>query len=449
MKGINKKLWAIAFPLLLNMLISQVQMIIDRAFLGQIDVGYMSALGNVSAPLWTTISILFALSTGGTILMSQALGADDKPRASHIAHAILKYNSAVALLLFFFWLFAARGIFMLMGVEGDILSYALRYVRYLIPIFLIMGINSAGASILQSAGYTRPILISGALRSGLNILLDWILIFGRFGFPEMGIEGAALATSIAELTGTVLLFILILGSRKLPFRISIRKILSSPFKLYKEVSAKGIPTAGEELLWNLGNLGLIRILNAISPLATGIYTIIFTVDIIPALIIISIAQGVTALAGRNTGAGDVEGAKRVGLIGQLNSWGIAALFLVLFFLFPRFILGIFTSDAAIIESSVILLLVAAVNFFPRSVNLIMGSAIRGFGDTKWMLKTQILGTIYILSMGSLAVFVFDLGLPGVFLTILSDETIRGVINYFRFRRGPDLTPKAVQLEETA
>lgn len=145
----------------------------------------------------------------------------------------------------------------------------------------------------------------------------------------------------------------------------------------------------------------------------------------------------------------MEGAKKAGLIGQLNSWGIAALFLVLFFLFPRFILGIFTSDAAIIESSVILLLVAAVNFFPRSVNLIMGSAIRGFGDTKWMLKTQILGTIYILSMGSLAVFVFDLGLPGVFLTILSDETIRGVINYFRFRRGPDLTPKAVRLEETA
>lgn len=173
--------------------------------------------------------------------MSQALGAGDKPRASHIAHAIVKYNSAVALLLFFFWLFAARGIFILMGVEGDILSYALRYVRFLIPIFLIMGINSAGASILQSVGHTRPILISGALRSGLNILLDWILIFGRFGFPEMGIEGAALATSIAELTGTVLLFILILGSRKLPFRISIKKILSSPFRLYKEVSAKGFP----------------------------------------------------------------------------------------------------------------------------------------------------------------------------------------------------------------
>lgn len=447
MKQINRSLWKIALPLLLNMLVSQVQIIIDRAFLGHIRVEYMSALGNVSAPLWTSIAVLWALASGATILMSQAIGAGKLNKAEDLAHNTMKYSTLAAGIIFLFWFTLGRQVFLLMGVEGQVLQFCMDYMRYLMPMVLFMGLSAAGSSILQSNGTTKPILISGIVRSGLNVLLDWILIFGRFGFPEMGIKGAALATSIAEITGTIILITLVLRSDKLPFRLTFNKILKSEFNLYKKIARKGIPTATEELLWNLGNLGIIRILNSISAAATGIYTMIFSIDIFPAMIFVSIGQGVMTLTGQKTGANDTESARKVGLVGLINSWLISVFFLVLFLLIPRLVLGIFTSDREIISQSVIFLVIASFNFFPRSANLLLGAGIRGYGDTKWMLKTQVLGTIEVLTLSLLFVYVLKMGILGVFLATFLDETIRAFINYLRYRKGPETKQEFRIIEE--
>ncbi|MBQ2601584.1 MAG: MATE family efflux transporter, partial [Treponema sp.] len=101
-------------------------------------------------------------------------------------------------------------------------------------------------------------------------------------------------------------------------------------------------------------------------------------------------------------------------------------------IFPRFTLGILTKDPEIIEMSVIYIILVAANLFGKSGNMIIGSGIRGYGDTRWMLFTQIIGTIGVVGMASLCVFVFKLGMLGVFIAVLCDEAIRMVINFIRF-----------------
>lgn len=432
----KQKLWDIALPLLLNMLVSQIQLVIDRSFLGQIQVEYMSALGNVSAPLWTTISVIFALSSGGTILISLAIGAKKMERAGEMAHAALKFNTIFSWFIFAFWLFLSRWVFRMMGVVEPILGFCQAYVRLLLPIILVTGVLAGCSSVLQSVGFTRPILISGIVRSGLNILLDWLLIFGKLGFPEMGLRGAALATTIAEFTGLFVLIFLMARTDRIPYKINFKKILLAPLAPFFKMAGKGLPAAGEELLWNAGNLGIIRLLNSISMIAAGVHTIIFSIDVIPALIFIAIGQGVMTLTGHHTGAGEKEDALKPGLQGLRDSLFIAVSVFLLFLLIPRSILGIFTSDQDIIDSSVKLLIIAGINFFPRSVNIIIGHAIRGFGDTQWMLKTQILGTIQVLALSAVFIFIFQWGILGVFIAVLIDETLRAFLNGFRFRKGP-------------
>lgn len=436
MKNINKKLWVIALPLLLNMLVSQIQIIIDRAFLGQIHVEYMSAIGNVSAPLWTSISVLWALTSGATILMSQAIGAKKVDIAKQYAHNIIKYSSLASVVIFLIWFIFGKQVFTLLGVKGDVLEFCLDYITFLMPMILLVGLNSSSGAILQSNGTTKPILISGIIRSSLNVFLDWVLIFGRFGLPAMGIKGAALATSIAEIIGTSILVFLVIYNKDLPFKLSLKEVISSKFILFKKVANKGLPSAGEEFLWHLGNLGIIRILNIISITATGIYTIIFSIDIFPALIFVAIGQGVLTLTGQSTGAEDIEGAKKIGLVGLINSWLISVGFMLLFILIPKVILGVFTSEQDIINQAVLYLIIASINFFPRSANILLGSGIRGYGDTKWMMKTQIMGTVQIIIYALLFVIVMDLGIVGVFMATLLDETVRAIINYTRYKKGP-------------
>lgn len=431
-------LWGIALPLLLNMLVSQVQLVIDRSFLGKLNVDYMSALGNVSAPFWTTLSVIWALTTGATVLMSQAIGAGKEEKVASLGHSVIKFNTIISIGTMIMWFFLGESIFKAMGVTGVVLDYAVAYLRLLLPMVLVTGILSGGVSILQAYGTTRPVMISGIIRSLLNIVLDWILIFGHWGAPAMGIRGAALATSIAEVVGAVVLVGMLVKPGTIPFRITFRKILKSPLRLYGKVAGKGLPSAGEELLWNAGNLGIIRLLNSISMTAAGIYTMIFSIDIVPALIFIAMGQAVLTLTGHRTGEGDTRGAIRVGLRGLRDSLIMAVVVFAIFIVFPRFLLGIFTTDAVIIEQSVTYLIIAGIIFFPRSVNIVLGHGIRGFGDTKWMMMTQVFGTIYIVSCAAFLLFVMELGILSVYLAILSDELIRAIINTIRFLKGPGL-----------
>ena len=103
-------------------------------------------------------------------------------------------------------------------------------------------------------------------------------------------------------------------------------------------------------------------------------------------------------------------------------------------LFPEQILSLFTSDKAIIASSGIYLLMIGFNLFSKSGNIIVGNAIRGSGNTKWMLYTQIFGTIWIVSVAAVFVFVCKLGILGVFLAVMADEGVRALINLWKYLR---------------
>ena len=98
----KNKLFKIFIPIMLSNLISQIQMIIDRIFLGRMDFLYMSAVGNATAPVWTTLSIIYSLSIGGSILISQSVGEKDLEKAKNYAASMIKFHNVLPVILFFF-----------------------------------------------------------------------------------------------------------------------------------------------------------------------------------------------------------------------------------------------------------------------------------------------------------------------------------------------------------
>ena len=95
-----RRLLIIAVPIMLSNIISQIQMLIDRIFLGRADNLYMSALSNATTPMWTTMSFCFALVAGASILISQSVGANNREHIEEYAGALIKYNNIVPVLLF-------------------------------------------------------------------------------------------------------------------------------------------------------------------------------------------------------------------------------------------------------------------------------------------------------------------------------------------------------------
>ncbi len=434
----NKKylpgLLNIAVPIMLSNLISQLQMLIDRIFLGHVNSMYMSALGNVTSPMWTTMSFCFSIVTGASILISQSVGAGDNEHIEEYSGAMVKYNNIIPILLFFFWTFCAEFVFRLMGVSDGLMPMCLDYSRYYAPVFLITGLGGAFSVILQTSNYTKPLVVYGILRSGVNIFLDWVMIFGRFGLPAMGIKGAAIATTIAEYSGLIFAVIFVVSSKKLNTKPSMEWVVKAHIKPYLLSAKLGVNTALEDFAWNLGNLLLIRILNAINEMAAGIYSIIFSVEVLAVVIIGAIGNGTMTLTGEAKGNNDLSKYKGVCVCAYGLCIVVGIITLGVCLAFPQQIISLFTNDKSIIASCGIYLIFISINLFAKSANIVVGNAIRGSGNTIWMLITQLFGTVWVVSVALLFVFVLKLGIAGVFLAVIVDEIVRSFINLGKYLR---------------
>ena len=427
-----RKLLTIAVPIICSNIISQVQMLVDRAFLGNVDPMYMSALGNVNSPLWTTMSFCFTIVTGASILISQGVGAGNKGKTEDYAAAMVKWNNVIPVVLFFFWTFGAKFVFRALGVSENVMPMCLGYTKYFAPIFLVVGLEASFTVIMQTSNYTRPLIFYGLTRAGLNVVLDWILIFGHFGFPAMGIEGAAIATAISEYAGCVYAMLIFLKSKKLTTRPSWKKICKAKIRHYLEAAKLGINTALEDFSWNIGNLILIRILNSINEMAAGIYSIVFGIEVLIVVVIGSIGNGTLTITSEAKGSRDVKMYKGVCIIAYLLTVAVSLITLVFCLLFPDEIIGCFTKDKSVIAMCGGYLTLMCINLYSKSANIIIGNGIRGSGNTKWMFYTQIFGTVFVVSCAALFVFVFKLGITGVFLAVLSDEFVRALINLCKY-----------------
>jgi len=438
LKNNTRRLLIIAVPIMLSSVISQIQMLIDRIFLGRMNAMYMSAIGNVTAPLWTTMAFCFSITTGASILISQSVGAGEKEKIEEYAAAMIKWNNIIPILLFLFWTFCGRLVYTAMGVSENIMPMCIGYTVYFAPVFLIIGIEGSLTVIMQTSNYTKPMIYYGVIRAGLNIVLDYVLIFGKFGFPQMGIEGAAIATTIAEFVGCIFAGAVGIMNSKLTTRPSLKSVIKAPIMPYLVSAKLGINTALEDFAWNIGNLCMIRILNSINEMAAGIYSIVFGVEVIVLVVIGSIGNGTMTLTGEAKGKNDKEQFSAVVVIAYAISAMVAFVFLIFCAISPQSILGLFTKDANIISSCGLYLLIVCLNLFSRSGNIIVGNGIRGYGDTKWMLMTQVFGSTFIVLVASLFVYVFKLGILGVFLAVLLDEFTRVIINVTRMNNLPSL-----------
>lgn len=427
----GKSLLKIGMPVTLGLLITQIQQITDQMFLGHASAEYLSAVGNAMFTIWTTISFLFALGTGTAILVSQSLGAKNKDRAEELLGSSLVWSSLLSFVVFGIWTLFNRNIFILMGVKEPVLSYAVTYTGIYSFGVLISGLTASANAVFNGSGATKSLMISSLVRGLVNAGLDWILIFGHFGFPALGIAGAAIATLTADIVGGAY-SLWAAFNPKLPISLSPRVIAKAKFGTYVDIIKTGLPTGLEEFAWNFGNILLIRILNGIDPLATGIYTIVMSITLVPTLIFMGLGSASTTITGHRYGEGRHDLIRPVIRNALMLCSILSVVAVFLFGFFPTFFASLFTKDASVIRQIPPMLLVYSLALFPKAGNIIYGGGIRGMGDTKWMLLTQIFGTVFMLAVAQFMTGSLHLAIVGVFTAMFLDELVRSIMNGAKF-----------------
>lgn len=428
----GKRILQLALPLILQQLCLQLQLWIDRAMLGHLNADFFSAIGNTTVPYQMIVSSITAICGGTAILVAHSVGAKDPDRAREVSESSFLGSSILSVCAYLAFCFGAEPLFRLMGVRSPILEYCLDYMGILSLSLLVLGPSATASSILQGLGQTRVIMAAGITGNLLNIVLDWVLIYGKLGLPEMGIRGAALATVLANTVAAAVTVWYVLKSRDMTFRIRPGRGASGNIRCYRQVLALGIPSGLEFGLWNIGNVILVSFLNRLDMMSAGIYTLVFSIETVPLLIYMGFANAGLTLVGQETGARSPRQARQTGLLCLSFSLAVCFVVAVIFHAIPRQLLGMFTDDAEILRISTPHLVFVSYIFFPKAINAVIGLCIRGMGDTRWMLYTQIFGTFFMIGCGYYLILCTGLGLSGIFVTLLLDESLRGGANLLHF-----------------
>ena len=418
-RELSKKIFIIAIPASVQFIVNQIQVSTDMAFIGHYSTEGLSAIHNARVTFFLFLSFFLAFTNGTNILVAQSLGAKDLERARRIAGSSLFYNQLLSLVYLFGWLAFGKFFLSLLGASAEILRLSAIYVRIVALIFLAEGCILTSSAIFQGRGYTLPITLSALIRTSLNIPLDWCLIYGNWGFPEMGVAGAAIATAISELVGGAFLIYLLFRDRNFP--ISFRDVMQPVRHLYVKVVRLGLPNGLEFMVWAAGNAALLALLNALDPKAAGYFGVTQVIKVFNLGIYFGLGVATITLVGMAVGAKDLLMAKRAGALTVFYSFLICVVMGTIYALFPASILGLFFEDADLVRQLQPLLYLVALTLLPQSYNVVGANGIRARGDVQWLLKVQIVGVCLLIPLAYMAMFRFKLGLIGLLWVILSTK----------------------------
>ena len=160
---------------------------------------------------------------------------------------------------------------------------------------------------------------------------------------------------------------------------------------------------------------------------------IFGVELLVVVVIGSFGNATLTLCGEAKGELNRDKYRGTVLSAGILSVAVSLIMLFLCLAIPGKIIGLFSKDAELIAGCGIYLILMCINLYGKSGNIIIGSAIRGSGNTVWMFFTQIAGSVIVISSALFFVRVLNMGIAGVFAAIITDELIRAMINYFKYR----------------
>lgn len=426
---------SMALPIIIQGLVFQLQSIVDKAFLGKIDTIYLSSIGVAQLPFFTTVDALTAICTGLTIIVAIKFGAGKQKDIHESVNAAIIFNLILSLSLYLIWNAFPDLIFLWMNVDYTLIPYCNDYVRTLSFFLILYGVDISLQATLQGMGKTKPIMYVGLIKVFLNILLAWLFIFGKFGIPAMNVQGAALATAISNIVGTLILIAYFAISKELSPNMKLCKMFQFRWDLYRKITRLGLPTGTEYLLWNISNLVLVSLLNRQGVKVVAVYTVTYAIEIFVYMIFNGIGRSTLTLVGNSIGAGDKEAAKSIMTSSIRYSTLFVLLFCIIFAVFPKPILSIFTNDKELINMSVFYLLMRGITMFPKSLNVVVGNGNRANGDVKWMLYTQVIGSVFVVVAGYTFIYGFKLGALAIYLTLFLDELLRAILNTIRFYKG--------------
>ncbi len=400
---ILKTMTWLAWPIIIANLVNISYNLIDTFWLGKLGKESLSA----PVVCWPLIMLFYSIGMGfssaGISLISQYVGAGESDLANKSASHLFGFMAMMAAALSLLGYVTTPTILAVIGVPPDVLPLAVQYIKVIFMGIPIAFIGFAFVAILNSLGDTRTPTVLGVISSLTNLVLDPILIFGWFGFPALGVVGAAVATVVARAVLTML-GIALLARRWMGITIIVRELLPQRWWLAK-IFKIGSPLALMQSANALGFTVMTGIVSRFGSVVISAYGVgIRVIDILQAFSM-GFMNATAIMIGQNIGAEYYERAKQIAFRALALMTTLMAIGTFLIFIFRSSLIAVFINDPRVIEEGVrfLMIFLPSIPFF--GMFFVSGGIARGSGHTKaftvislirlWLLR---IGLSYLLAV---------------------------------------------------
>jgi putative MATE family efflux protein len=432
--SMGKAIFLLAVPMILELIMESTFAVVDIYFVGTLGPSAVATVGLTETYLFLLYSIGMGLSMSVTAIVARRIGEKEKEKAGITAVQAIFIAILVSVPFSLAGIFYSKELLALMGADAWVLEHGYRYTQWMlggnVVIMLLFIINA----IFRGAGDPAIAMRVLWIANGFNIVLDPLLIFGFGPIPELGIEGAAIATNIGRGIGVLIqLYLLFKGGKHI-------RVLRTYLRLNREIISRIIKTSlggiGQMIIAMTSWIFVMRILAEFGSQVVAGATIALRIMMFTMMPAWGMSNAVATLVGQNLGAKKPDRAERS--VWVTGFWNMLFLICVavVYFIFNETLVGIFTDDPNVIAVGGKWLQIVSYSYFVYGWWMVSIQAFNGAGDTVTPTKINLVFFwLFQIPLAYLMTKILDAGYQGVFWAIFISETSVGLFTLWLFKKG--------------
>lgn len=442
--GITKKalygdIFALCLPALVELLMVQLASMVDQMMVGQLGSWATAAVGLTATPKFLLSTAFLSMNVGTMAMVGRYRGMNRPDKANQILRQAFLLNTILAVIMALIGYFFSRPMVVFMAAGGQseqVIQAGTEYLEVQMIGIFTMSICSAISNAQRGTGDAKTGMIYNSIANLLNVLFNWLLIYGNWGLPRLEVLGA----SIATVAGQFIALIIALWSIRRKNQFIRLEFPKGSFRFEKEpiddILKIGLPAAVEQIAMRIGVIIFNRTIASLGVVEYACHTICMNIQALTFMNGMAFATSSTSLVAQALGKKRKDMAHHYSKLCQSAGTYCAIALGVFIFFGAEFLLRLYSKEEELIMLGIFLLQMVAFVQPLQSAQFVLAGSLRGAGDTKFTAAVTMLTAMILRpALGILFVKGMGLGLKGAWYAIIIDQVVRTVLIVWRYRTG--------------